>query len=171
MERSSYLSTVRNTILAALAPSIWSRCQNLANLASGLFVPKQSEVQRFRLYLPSFVGITLAFVFVASAFGAPTSAPPNLRGTGYNTGDTPFDFTSIDQLGNQVSLYELYREFVVLDYGAMWCLPCQVEASQGLLTQAVSDATNRRVHVRGHHPGVSLSTISQLYQQKLHRRR
>src|SRR5262249_53770006 len=54
----------------------------------------------------------------------------------------------IDQFGNQVSLYELYGEFVVLDYCAMWCEPCNIEASQGLLTQAVSEATNQRVHVR-----------------------
>jgi hypothetical protein len=129
---------------------IWSRCQNHTNLASGLFAPKQSEVQPFRLCLPSFVGITLAFVFVASAFGAPTSAPSNLRGTGYNIGDTPFDFTGVDQLGNQVSLYKLYGESVVLDYGAVWCTPCNLEASQGLLSQTVEqrDQSARSCSIR-----------------------
>src|SRR5262249_15967602 len=56
--------------------------------------------------------------------------------------------TGVDQFGNQVSLYDLYGEFVVLDYAATWCLPCNLEASQGLLTQAVSNATDQRVHVR-----------------------
>jgi peroxiredoxin len=85
---------------------------------------------------------------VTSSFGAPGSAPPNLRGTGYNIGDTAFDFTGVDQFGNQVSLYELYGEFVVLDFCAMWCPPCNLEARQGLLTQAVSDTTDQHVHVR-----------------------
>jgi peroxiredoxin len=146
MERDTYLSAVRNMIL----PVLWSRFHHQANLPRGVFDHRQSEVQRsrFRAFLPSFVVSTMVLVLVTSAFGGPTSAPPNLRGTGYNIGDTPFDFTGVDQFGNQVSLYELYGEFVVLDFCAMWCPPCNLEASQGLLTQAVSDATNQRVHVR-----------------------
>jgi uncharacterized repeat protein (TIGR01451 family) len=73
-------------------------------------------------------------------------APRDLIGTGYKAGDTVFDFTAIDQSGNPVSLYQFYGKFVILDLTAVWCPPSRDEASQGLLTQVVTNLANHGVH-------------------------
>jgi peroxiredoxin len=95
----------------------------------------------------AFLGITSFLLLVTANFGN-VDAPRNLKGTGYNIGDTAFDFTGIDQFGNQSSLYDLYGQFVVFDYCAEWCAPCQQEAREGLLIQSVNNVINQGIHVR-----------------------
>jgi AhpC/TSA family len=97
--------------------------------------------------LCTFVGITTLLLLVATGFGN-VDAPRSLKGTGFNIGDTAFDFTGIDQFGNQSSLYDLYGQFVVFDYCAAWCLPCRLEARDGLLIQPINNVKNQGVHVR-----------------------
>src|SRR5262245_29479036 len=97
--------------------------------------------------LRAFVRTASFLVFVAAGFGN-IEAPRSLKGTGFNIGDTAFDFTGIDQFGNQSSLYDLYGQFVVFDYCAAWCLPCQLEARDGLLIQPINSVRNQGVHVR-----------------------
>src|SRR5262245_34378545 len=97
--------------------------------------------------LRTLLGITSLLLLVANGFGN-VDAPRSLKGTGFNIGDTAFDFTGIDQSGNQSSLYDLYGQFVVFDYCAAWCLPCQLEARDGLLIQPINNVKNQGVHVR-----------------------
>jgi len=47
-----------------------------------------------------------------------------------STGDHPCNFTLLDQNGNEVSLYDFYRQPIVLDLSAMWCPPCQAAAEE-----------------------------------------
>ncbi len=97
--------------------------------------------------LRTFLRTTSFLVFAVVSF-ANIDAPRNLNGTGFNVGDTAFDFTGVDQFGNQSSLYDLYGQFVVFDYCAAWCPPCQLEARNDLLIQPVNNVRNQGVHVR-----------------------
>src|SRR5262245_32163710 len=97
--------------------------------------------------LRTLVGIVSLLLLVAPGFGN-VDAPRSLKGTGFNIGDTAFDFSGIEQFGNQSSLYDLYGQFVVFDYCAVWCSPCQSEARDGLLIQPINDVRNQGVHVR-----------------------
>src|SRR5262245_17304056 len=97
--------------------------------------------------LRTLLGITSLLLLVANGFGN-VDAPRSLKGTGFSIGDTAFDFTGIDQFGNQSSLYDLYGQFVVFDYCAAWCLPCQLEARDGLLIQPINDVRNQGIHVQ-----------------------
>ena len=45
-----------------------------------------------------------------------------------NEGDHPCDFTLVDHEGNEVTLYELYGQPIVLDFSTMWCYYCQMAA-------------------------------------------
>ena len=36
----------------------------------------------------------------------------------------PCNFTLVDQHGNDVSLYDFYKQPIVLDFSVMWCGPC-----------------------------------------------
>jgi thiol-disulfide isomerase/thioredoxin len=45
-----------------------------------------------------------------------------------NEGDHPCDFTLLDHEGNQISLYDLYGQPIVLDFSTMWCYYCQMAA-------------------------------------------
>jgi thiol-disulfide isomerase/thioredoxin len=94
------------------------------------------KMRRLGIWLGrTLLGITSFLLLVTANFGN-VDAPRNLKGTGYNISDTAFDFTGIDQFGNQSSLYDLYGQFVVFDYCAEWCAPCQQEAQEGLLIES-----------------------------------
>src|SRR5262245_42321909 len=93
------------------------------------------------------VQVASFLLLVGTGFGN-IDAPRSLRGTGYSIGDTAFDFRGIDQFGNALSLYDLYGQFVVFDYCAEWCAPCQQEARSGLLIQPINELTSQGLHVR-----------------------
>ena len=42
----------------------------------------------------------------------------------------PCNFTLVDQHGNDVSLYDFYKQPIVLDFSVMWCGPCMDAASK-----------------------------------------
>lgn len=46
--------------------------------------------------------------------------PPGLAGTGWKTNDTAYNFTLMDQFGNQVELYQFYGRVIVLDVLTYW---------------------------------------------------
>ena len=46
--------------------------------------------------------------------------PADLEGTGYSTGDVPYNFTMLDQNGDEVELYQFLGQVVVLDVYAEW---------------------------------------------------
>lgn len=52
-----------------------------------------------------------------------------IDGTTYATGEIFPNFTTYDQFGNEVSLYQFYGYAILLDFSAMWCGPCQDAAS------------------------------------------
>lgn len=97
--------------------------------------------------LRAVIRITSILLLVVPCFGS-FDAPPSLKGSGYGIGDTAFDFAGIDPSGAQMSLYDLYGQFVVVDYCAEWCLPCRLETQDGLLIQPINDVNDQGVHVR-----------------------
>ncbi len=54
--------------------------------------------------------------------------PAGLTGTGVGVGDIVYDFTLVDQDGNDVQLYQFYGRVVQLVLFAAWCGPCNEEA-------------------------------------------
>lgn len=46
--------------------------------------------------------------------------PGDLAGTGYREGDIAYDFTVVDQFGDEVQLYQFYGQVIVLDLFAEW---------------------------------------------------
>jgi len=55
-----------------------------------------------------------------------TNAPPrNLVAEGTGEGEVPPDFLLKDQFGDDVSLWQFYGQWVVLDFSTIWCAPCQ----------------------------------------------
>ena len=54
----------------------------------------------------------------------------NLPPDGTTVGKHAYDFTLLDQNNNPVSLYSYKGNVVLIDMSAMWCGPCQVEASK-----------------------------------------
>ena len=67
--------------------------------------------------------------------------PPGYAGTGYAEGDIANNFSAHDQNGNLVSLYSYYGGYVVVDFCATWCVPCNLQEAQ--FSQAVSDVAAR----------------------------
>ena len=57
--------------------------------------------------------------------------PSALAGTGFRTGDVAYDFTAIDQNGDEVQLYQFYGQVILLDVLTEWCGPCQDLAPHG----------------------------------------
>lgn len=55
-----------------------------------------------------------------------SNAPPgDLTGEGTEEGDVPPDFLLKDQFGDDVSLWQFYGQWIVLDFSTIWCAPCQ----------------------------------------------
>jgi thiol-disulfide isomerase/thioredoxin len=59
-----------------------------------------------------------------------SNAPSDYEGTGIREGAFALDFTAEDQFGNEVALTQFYGSFMLLDFSAVWCPPCQ-QAAEG----------------------------------------
>lgn len=58
--------------------------------------------------------------------GWPLEVPPEpLVGTGFAEGETVPDVRGPDQHGNDVSIWQFWGNYVLLDISTMWCGPCQ----------------------------------------------
>lgn len=49
-----------------------------------------------------------------------SDVPEDLEGTGYNAGDTAYNFTLNDQFGDEVELYQFFGQVILLDVYAEW---------------------------------------------------
>lgn len=79
----------------------------------------------FRKNASRLVKMILAVFMVALILPsiAYAEAPVNIAGTGYNVGDTAYDFSGPNEDGNTVSLYQFYGRYTILAYDAAWCQP------------------------------------------------
>lgn len=81
---------------------------------------------------PSFEG----FLFTPSKYDLGPSSRAGLDFTaakqgpvyGYEVGDTPQDFTGLDQSGQTVSLYSYRGKVILIDISADWCVSCRAQA-------------------------------------------
>ncbi|MCP4922218.1 MAG: hypothetical protein GY913_35400 [Proteobacteria bacterium] len=46
--------------------------------------------------------------------------PGDLEGTGFREGDIAYNFTAVDQYGDEVELYQFHGQVIVLDMFAEW---------------------------------------------------
>lgn len=60
---------------------------------------------------------------------------PSYDDIGYNVGQVPPDFSRTDQFGDDVCLWQMAGNYVVLDVSALWCVPCQIIAESVACTQ------------------------------------
>ncbi len=51
--------------------------------------------------------------------------PPTV---GYSVGNIPINFTEFDSLGDSLTLESLRGNVILLNFSAMWCVPCIAEA-------------------------------------------
>lgn len=64
--------------------------------------------------------------WVAPENSWPMSSPPaGLVGEGYDEGEVVPDARMLDQLGQEVALWQFYGSVVAVDFSTMWCAPCQ----------------------------------------------
>lgn len=64
--------------------------------------------------------------WVAPSNSWTSNAPPKgLSEEGVEEGQVPPDFRMLDQFGEEVSLWQFYGQWVVLDFSTLWCAPCQ----------------------------------------------
>ena len=52
------------------------------------------------------------------------AADDGINGTTLAIGETFPNFTTFDQIGNDVQLYQFYGSVILLDFSAVWCPPC-----------------------------------------------
>ena len=80
--------------------------------------------------IPNLAAISDAKVFYAdsvfslSGFSSVISYSSVSGNSGYTLGKVPPDFTFQDQDNNDITLYDLQEEIVILDFAASWCSPC-----------------------------------------------
>lgn len=56
----------------------------------------------------------------------PSAAPPpGLKGSGLAEGQVAIDIRGTDQFGKEVSLWQFWGLYVLVDISTMWCAPCQ----------------------------------------------
>lgn len=53
-----------------------------------------------------------------------------VSGDSYGKGEVFPNFTTTDQFGGEVSLYQFYGYVILVDFSAGWCSPCRDSASQ-----------------------------------------
>ncbi|MEC7241468.1 MAG: TlpA disulfide reductase family protein [Myxococcota bacterium] len=70
------------------------------------------------------------------------SPPKGLQAEGADEGQVPPDFRMVDQFGEEVSLWQFYGKWVVIDFSTLWCAPCQELA-------ALSGETHEMYEERG----------------------
>lgn len=56
--------------------------------------------------------------------------PDTLRPEGWSQGQVVPDVRGIDQFGDELSLWQFYGKYVLVDISTMWCAPCQ-ELAEG----------------------------------------
>lgn len=56
------------------------------------------------------------------------AAEAGVEGTDYAMGEVVPNFTTTDQFGNEVELYDYYGYVILLDFSAGWCGPCRTAA-------------------------------------------
>jgi thiol-disulfide isomerase/thioredoxin len=53
------------------------------------------------------------------------SPPEELRAEGFAEGQLAPDVRGVDQFGDEVSMWQFYGRYILLDISTMWCGPCQ----------------------------------------------
>ena len=64
-----------------------------------------------------------------AANGWPESPDPGYTGDGHAVGDAAMNLTAQDQNGNDVDLHQFMGSMILLDFSALWCVPCNEAAA------------------------------------------